>query len=444
VPKGALKVIGRTGSVPFIGAYVASSLREDDAAKVTQALLRIGRDPLARRLLETRDGFLAPPAAWTDWRGTGRRALVSRLPDRLRAKLTPTWQADMSGAGVGGVAATETEVFVSDKSADRATDILRCLDADTGQQIWRATWPAAGKMDTTNSPRATPVVADDAVFLMGAFGKLARVDRYTGRIEWVRDLSRAYTATVPTWGYSSTPLLVDGKLIVNPGAPDASVVALDPRTGREAWRSPGRKAAYASFIVAEPRGLRQIIGYDAETLGGWDIATGRRMWEMRPKESHDYNVPTPVLVGDRLFVATENNGARLYDFDGEGRLMPEPVAASRDFAPDTSSPAALGDAILGGAPILRCLSGSDGLRELWRSSDRAYERYFSVIAAPGRALILTLDGTLALLDLSVGRYAELGRARLPSKGDAYWSHPALVGTRLYARSSSAAYCFDLR
>ncbi len=444
VPKGALKVIGSTRAVPFIGAYVADSLREDDAARVTQALLALGRDAQARTLLETRDGFVSPPQPWSDWRGAGRRGAVSRLPGRLPSQLTPAWRTAMAGPGVGGIAATETEVFISDKSADRRTDVFRCLDADTGRQIWRVVWPAAGKMDTTNSPRATPVVDQSAVYLMGAFGRLARADRQTGRLVWVRDLPRAYGASVPTWGYSATPLLVDGKLIVNPGAADASVVALDPRTGRELWRSPGRKAAYASFIVAEPRGRRQVIGYDAETLGGWEIETGWRLWELRPPESHDYNVPTPVMVGSLLLVATENNGARLYDFDDNGRIRPTPAAEFRDFAPDTSSPVAVGDLLVGGAPVLRCLSVSAGLRELWGSSDRAYERYFSVIGAPGRALILTLDGTLTLLNLGADRYAELGRAKLPAKGDAYWSHPAVVGSRLYLRSSSAAYCFDIK
>jgi hypothetical protein len=70
------------------------------------------------------------------------------------------------------------------------------------------------------------------------------------------------------------------KLIVNPGGDKASLVALDRRTGRVVWAAPGEPAAYASFILGEFGGRRQIVGYDRTSVGGWDVATGERLWRL--------------------------------------------------------------------------------------------------------------------------------------------------------------------
>jgi len=67
---------------------------------------------------------------------------------------------------------------------------------------------------------------------------------------------------------------MSGKLIVPPGAPDAGLVALDAVTGSVLWKSTnGRPAGYASPLVATLGGVRQMIFYDDESLGGWDIAS---------------------------------------------------------------------------------------------------------------------------------------------------------------------------
>ena len=80
---------------------------------------------------------------------------------------------------------------------------------------------------------------------------------------------------------------------------------------------------------------RQIVGYDKDSLGGWDVKTGERLWRLVPPRSGDFNVPTPVAVHGGIVVSTENNGTRLYRFDDAGRVIPEPAAHYADLAPDT-------------------------------------------------------------------------------------------------------------
>ena len=182
---------------------------------------------------------------------------------------------------------------------------------------------------------------------------------------------------------TATPLLVDDKLIVNPGAKDASLVALDRKTGKVVWKTPGAGAAYASPIAANVRGQRQVIAYDAESLGGWDIATGERAWKVVPTKPHDYNVATPIALGEQLLVATENNSTRLYGFRGRGylgpvRIIPTPQRRFDDLAPDMTTPVAYeGMVFCTHNSYLYCLDAKT-LKLLWKQRDMAFYSYCSI------------------------------------------------------------------
>ena len=131
-----------------------------------------------------------------------------------------------------------------------------------------------------------------------------------------------------------------------PNSPKAVIAALDIDSGDVVWKTPGRLQGYGNLILATFSGKRQIIGYDSETLGGWDIATGKRLWELRPEESNDFNVPVPVKIGDRLLLATENNGTRFYRFNPDGTIIKKISAFNEDAVPDTASPVVVGEGLI--------------------------------------------------------------------------------------------------
>ena len=348
---------------------------------------------------------------------------------------------------MAGLAVADGCVVVADKDLDGVRDIFRCLDADTGRERWKIAYPAAGAMDFTNSPRANPVIHDGLVYLLGAFGHLHCIELTTGLTVWKKHLPSDFGAGQPMWGYCSAPLLAGDRLIVNPGAPDAALVALDRRTGKESWRTSGRAPGYATFILAELGGRLQAVGYDVLTLGGWDPQTGRRLWELTPELPGDFNVPTPVAAAGRLLVSTENNGTRLYGFDNQGRIQPDPLAVSEDLSPDTSTPVLADGMLLGNFGGLVCLDLDDGLRTLWETQDDDFCDYCSFIAGNGHVLVTTQSGRLHLLKSDKQRCRRVATLELfedvPAADREVWSHPALVGNRFYVRNLLAAYCFVL-
>jgi outer membrane protein assembly factor BamB len=371
--------------------------------------------------------------------------LLAWLPDKLPARTDPIWETSLSAPGLGGVAATAEFVFVSDRELNDTVDVFRCLNATDGKEKWAHRTPAIGNLDYGNSPRATPLIHNGFAYCLGAFGDLACLDVKTGKAQWAINLRDEFDVTEERkWGVCDSPLIADGKLIVAPGGKETSLVALDPKTGKPVWKTPGKVPGYGSFISATIHKTQQIIGYDAETLGGWDAKTGKRLWTLKPERGGDFNVPTPIMVGDKLLVTTENNGTRLFAFKSDGTLDPKPVATHKRFAPDTHTPVVVGDRVFGVWNRFYCLNAKDNLKEVYDESATAFSGYCAVVASESRVMVIPRSGELLLLDATANEYTELSKWKPFGKDEkGVYSHPAFVGTRMYLRGSASIVCLEL-
>jgi len=369
---------------------------------------------------------------------------VAWLPERLPDRLSVVWRRPVAGPGLGGIAATAGRVFVSGRDLADSADIFRALDAESGRELWTLRYPAAGKLDYGNSPRATPLVHGEHVFFFGAFGHLSCVDIKTGQQVWQIDVRDEFgvTETMP-WGMCGSPLIARGRLIVNPGGKEASLVALDPATGEAVWESSGRPASYGSFIAAELGGREQLVGHDETTLGGWDTETGKRLWTVSPENLNDFNVPTPVIYRGQILVSTENNGTRLFRFGADGKIDKQPVAVCEELAPDTHTPVVIGDRLFGVWHDLYCLDLNHNLKILWRGVDKAFQSHASLIASDDRLLVCSSSGELILIDPRGDGLKLLGRLPAFSDETGLLAHPAVAGKRLYLRGHDEVVCLLL-
>lgn len=458
IDEGALRVIGETAGVPFVTVFATAKVSPAAEQQIVDAFFSVKGDPELLRQMESKTGFVRPEAArpaaketavapsvieWTDWRGPNRAAISRCVPTELPTQPRFLWRRVLTGVGLSGIAATKDYVIVADKNEQKDQDIWRCLRADTGEELWTIAYAAAGEMEFTNAPRAAPVIHGNIVLLFSAFGDLHCVSLESRRILWRRNLIEDFDAELPGWGTCSTPLIVDEKVIVNPGGKDASVVALGLYAGELLWATPGEPAAYASFIVGTFGGVRQIVGYDAISLGGWDPNTGRRLWTLLPEIEGDFNVPTPINIDGRLLVTTENNGTRLYAFDATGQIRPAPVAENADLAPDTSTPVVIDDLVFGCFQGLYCLDAKNGLKTRYAVEDvEAFDDYAAFLAGNSHVLVVTVEGALILLKASPSQFTLVSRLEL-FKDTEVWSHPALLGNRLYIRSMNEIACLLL-
>lgn len=367
------------------------------------------------------------------------------MPDRLPKEIKPNWEVPLTSRGLGGLAATPDYVIVSDREVMDTLDVFKCLRAADGKEVWTHRYPAIGTLDFGSSPRATPLIHSGLVFLYGAFGHLSCLELSSGKVVWEMDTRDAFAATDErAWGTCSSPLIADDKFIINPGGKDASLVALEPKTGKVIWKTPGKPASYGSFLSGKFGGLHQVIGFDADSMGGWDVATGKRLWRMTPDVNSKFNVATPVRYGDKLLVALENNGTKLFGFKTGGEIDPKPTAKHRDLSPDSHTPVIVGDRVFGIWNRLYCLDLMNGLKEVWDSDDRAFGQYGALVAVDNRVLAITLESELILFDPKANKFEPLGRVKILADEAGLYSHPAFVGTRVYVRGSSSIVCIDLR
>jgi len=381
---------------------------------------------------------------WPGWLGATRTAEVAWLPERLDPPPRIVWRQPLQEVGLGGVAVVRPWVLVSDRESGDTGDVFRCLHADSGKEAWALRYAARGKLDYGNSPRATPLVDGDRVYLAGAHGHVHAVELRTGKVLWQKNLGTEFSLKAALkWGYCASPLLVDDKLILYPGGADAAIIAVEPATGKILWKSAGRPPAYGSLVAGKLGGLVQIVGHDAEQLTGWDAATGRELWSVEPNLPGDFNVPTPRIVKGQLLVATEGNGARLFAFGENGRIDPKPAATFPQLAPGTHTPIVSERRVFGVHDALYCLDLANGLKPIWRGRDKAFQSHTSLIVGSGRLLVITGEAELILVDARADEYRVLGRHRVLADESGILAHPALVGTRLYVRGTREIVCVEL-
>lgn len=381
---------------------------------------------------------------WPGWRGSKRDARVAWLPDTLPATPGFVWTAELSGEGVAGLSVAGGFVVVAGRDLADRQDVFQCFRADTGKLVWQHRYPAPGELDYGNAPRATPLIHEDLVITLGAFGHLCCLELETGIVLWNRNIAADFGAAELTWGHTASPLIVGGNLIVQPGGPDASVVALDPDTGKNVWVAPGLPASYSSFINMKTAAGEQILGLDATSLGGWDAKNGQRLWRLVPPVSGDFNVPTPVLVGGRVLAVSENNGARLYEIGPDGLLQPQPLLQNPDLKPDSHTPVVSGGRIYGICNDLLELDPSDQLKTRSTLSDDAFTDYCSLIASDSRLLVLSSGAELVLVSTDGAAPQILSRLKLSSERIQTLSHPAVVSGSLYVRLNRTLARMDLR
>lgn len=193
---------------------------------------------------------------------------------------------------------------------------LYAFDTESGEIVW---WREAHRgvpevKRHTKSTHANPTPATDGERVIAFFGSegLYAYDM-DGELLWSKDLGTLDSGffRVPTaqWGFGSSPILVDGRVIVQVDVQGPSyLAAFDAVTGEELWRS-GRDEVptWSTPTVYEHDGRKLVAVNGWKHIGGYDIETGEEVWRM--KGGGDIPVPTPVPA-DGLLLITNAHGSQ--------------------------------------------------------------------------------------------------------------------------------------
>ena len=379
-------------------------------------------------------------SSWPRWRGPHGNGFSPEVPKRLPPEKL-LWRQPMAGECHAPISVGAERVVVADHDGKR--DFWRCFDAVDGRPLWTYDYANSETMDFGAGPRAAPLIDGGRVYCLNAWGELFCFRLADGRIEWQKHLAREFRQKTPTWGYTSSPLLADGKLLVSPGGQGGPVAALAPETGDLVWCGEGRGLNYASFIVGSFGGVQQAVGYDETTAGGWDLKTGRRLWALDVECGGGYIVPSPVAVQGKLLLTSDEDDARCFSFDSAGVIDERLKTSNADMAPDISTPTLWGDTILCASSglVLADASPSAGNNTLWvYDAEDCVRGVCHAIVSADRAMVMCEDGQLLLLAADRQSCKILDRRKVC---DRTWVHPALAGGRFYVRDSEKLCCYAM-
>ena len=153
-----------------------------------------------------------------------------------------------------------------------------------------------------------------------------------GRELWHKDLGPMdpgyYVVTNTSWGFGSSPVLHDGKVIVQCDVLSEQFLAVfDAQNGQELWRVARKDVpTWSTPIVATAAGRTQIVVNGWKQIGGYDFATGRQLWQLR--EGGDIPVASPVLAGDLVILTSAHGKARpmrAVRLDAAGDITPPEI-----------------------------------------------------------------------------------------------------------------------
>ena len=414
--------------------------------------------------------FLLVAADWPQFRGPNRdghagdEKLLATWP-KSGPKLL--WTFNECGVGYAGPAIMGDKLFLAGGRGDDEFLFALDLAASPPKELWSAkigplfTWKGNSWNAGTN---VSPTADGERVYVLGGFGDLLCVEASTGKELWKKNLPRDLGGAVnpigggledPTplgWGYSAAPLIDGDKLICVPGGKKGLVAALDKKTGKLLWQSADAtdEASYASPVLAEIGGVKQIVAVTNKGLLGVAAADGKVLWRHdRPYE--DVAISTPIVRGGMILASVGfNEGCVLIKVEGAGgRFTATKVYSNKDLQNRDGGLILSGGLVFGHSEKggWTCQDFASG-QVKW--SDPGIGRGVMSFADGKLYCVSEKGGTMALVEPSAEGWTEAGRFKLPRESKlrkpsgGLWTHPAIANGRLFIRDQELLHCYDVK
>lgn len=383
------------------------------------------------------------PGDWPEYRGPHRdgKSPETNVVDSFGETGPKQLWSTSGGEGYSGLSVVDGRLFTL--VSRNKEEVALALDAATGKELWSYRLDDAFRNSFGNGPRSTPTVDGDTVYVLGARAKLAALDAETGEAKWTQDLQKSFGARVPTWGVSTSPLVLGDLLLLDVGGRDgASVAALNKRTGIVKWTAGTDIAGYSAPLPITVNGVDQVIFFTGTQVQSVDPEDGEVLWTRRWRTSYDVNAATPIFIPpNRLFVSSGyDTGAGLYEITaGDGKASAEEIWTTRGMKNQFSSSIYHDGYIYGfDNSILKCIDPKTG-EDVWRA--RGYG-HGSMTYADGKLIVLSDKGKLGLVEATPEEFRELDSTQIFNGKT--WTVPTLVDGTLYVRDENRILALDVQ
>ncbi len=374
---------------------------------------------------------------WPGFRGPNRDSVVPGVTIATGWSQSPPveiWRKPV-GPGWSSFAVQGGLIYTQEQRGEE--ELVTAYKTANGDLVWRHADPARFfESNAGAGPRATPTLAKGRVYTLGATGILNVLDAATGQRIWSRNATGDTKRRVPDWGFSASPIVTQGLVIIYAGR----LAAYEAATGNLKWLGESVGGSYSSPHVATIGGVEQLLILTPQGAAGLDPATGAPIWS-HERKGLPIIQPTLIPGGGILISASQSEGTRRID----------PVRGPNGWTIDTrwTSPALkpyFNDTVIHkgyaygfDARILACIDLNDGKR-IWKGG-RYGNGQMLLLPDQDLLLILSEDGELALVQASPSGFTEL--AKIPALEGKTWNHPVLASGLLLVRNAQEMAAFRL-
>jgi len=362
---------------------------------------------------------------WPYWRGPEKNGIS---PDKgwkasgIKKKL---WEKNV-GLGYAAVAVVGNKLYTMGNK--NKNDVVVCLDADTGKEIWNFSYPC-GVGGRYAGTRATPVVENGLVFTLSNEGQLHCLDAEKGTKKWVKNVSELGVNHLKC-KYTGSPCTGDGMVNVNAGERG---MAFDQKSGKVVWKSKG-VGGYSTPVVFETDGKKYVAVFSKDTLQIVNLKDGKKVASTAWQTKYDINASDPIVEGDKIFISSGyGSPGALFQFKS-GSL--KQLWKNQNLKCHFSTPVLYKGHLFGsdgqsGRGQFVCISFEDG-KEKWRDKSSGYG---SLLISDGKIIYLNDRGKMLIGKCSTSSFkAEVSGDVLLDAG-VCWTMPVMINKKLYCRGA---------
>jgi outer membrane protein assembly factor BamB len=341
---------------------------------------------------------------WPQFRGPSGQGHSSEagLPLAWSESRNIVWKAPVPGRGWSSPVVAGGRVWLTTSISEKGASLrAMAFDVASGREVVNVEVVRLGNATLTNPKNShaspTPVVEGDRVYVhFGAQGTAALTT--SGEIVW-----KTRFPYESQHGNGGSPVLYGDLLIFScDGSPEAFVVALDKRTGKVRWKTSRRDPsdqAYSTPLVIRVGDRDQLVSVGAYRATAYDPQTGKEIWRVSYADGFS-NVPRPVFGHGLVYIATGFQQPSLLAVraDGAGDVTKTHIAWTlKRGAPLTPSPLLVGDElfVVNDGGIASCLDAKTGTTHWVQRLGGAFSA--SPVFADGRIYFLSEEGTSAVL-----------------------------------------------
>jgi len=389
---------------------------------------------------------------WTQWGGPNgnfkveAKGLATAWPETGPRQL---WSRDL-GDGYSSISVEKDVLYTMYRKGEQ--DVVIALSAKTGKTLWEYAYDAPFtntkqyNLEQGPGPRATPIIAGDWVFAVGATSKFHCLEKKTGKVVWKYDLYTDLQGFQRPRGYTITPVAWKNTVIVPVGAPGAAFIAFNQKDGAIVWKKHDFKLSYASPILIKVDGQDQLVAFMNEGPVGIDPNDGALLWSYPHQNSTETNASTPVWGDDNLLFGSSayDGGSFVLKLTRTGnKTTVQEIWAHKLMRMHFGNVIRLGDTVYGtsgdfGPTPLIAVDIKTG-QILWR--DRSVAKA-ELLYTGDRFIALDEDGHLLMATPTPTGLKMQAKVEV-LKTNA-WTPPTLVGATLYVRDRKTIMALDLK